>query len=63
VPAAASVPVNIKAVAVRAGVSVATVSNVLNRLDIVAARTRDRVLAAIIDLGYVRTESARQLRT
>jgi len=62
-PAAAAVPVNIKEVAVRAGVSVATVSNVLNRPDIVADKTRDRVLAAISELGYVRNESARQLRT
>ncbi|HEX8007595.1 MAG TPA: LacI family DNA-binding transcriptional regulator [Trebonia sp.] len=55
-------PVSIKEVAARAGVSVATVSNVLNRPEIVARPTRDRVLAAIRELGFVRNESARQLR-
>ena len=54
--------VSIKEVAVRAGVSVGTVSNVLNRPDVVAATTRRKVEAAIADLGYVRNESARQLR-
>ncbi len=37
-------------------------SNVLNRPEIVAAATRERVLAAIAALGFVRNESARQLR-
>ena len=41
---------------------VATVSNVLNRPDIVAGPTRDRVSASIRELGFVRNESARQLR-
>ncbi|MFE4855776.1 LacI family DNA-binding transcriptional regulator [Streptomyces sp. NPDC056670] len=41
-------------VARRADVSAATVSNVLNRPDTVAAGTRARVEAAIADLGYVR---------
>ena len=49
-------------VARRAGVSLGTVSNVLNRPERVAPLTRDRVLAAIADLGYVRNEAARQLR-
>jgi LacI family transcriptional regulator len=57
-----SVPVSIREVAAKAGVSVGTVSNVLNRPDIVASSTRDRVLAAIKTLGFVRNESARQLR-
>ena len=57
-----SVPVSIREVAAHAGVSVATVSNVLNRPDIVARPTRDRVSAAIRELGFVRNESARQLR-
>jgi LacI family transcriptional regulator len=57
-----NVPVSIKEVAAHAGVSVATVSNVLNRPDIVAAPTRDRVNASIRELGFVRNESARQLR-
>jgi LacI family transcriptional regulator len=55
-------PVSIREVAARAGVSVGTVSNVLNRPDIVAEATRDRVQAAIEALGFVRNESARQLR-
>ncbi|HEY0935314.1 MAG TPA: LacI family DNA-binding transcriptional regulator [Trebonia sp.] len=55
-------PVSIKDVAAHAGVSVATVSNVLNRPDIVARPTRERVNAAIRELGFVRNESARQLR-
>ncbi|MHB1593367.1 MAG: LacI family DNA-binding transcriptional regulator [Streptosporangiaceae bacterium] len=55
-------PVSIRDVAALAGVSVGTVSNVLNRPDIVAEATRDRVLAAIRQLGFVRNESARQLR-
>jgi LacI family transcriptional regulator len=57
-----SVPVSIKDVAAHAGVSVATVSNVLNRPDIVARPTRERVSASIRQLGFVRNESARQLR-
>ncbi len=54
--------VSIREVAARAGVSVGTVSNVLNRPDIVAQPTRSRVHAAIRELGFVRNESARQLR-
>lgn len=53
---------SIKEVARRAGVSIGTVSNVLNRPEVVAARTRQRVLEAINELGYVRNDSARQLR-
>lgn len=49
-------------VARHAGVSVGTVSNVLNRPDIVASATCKRVLDAIDQLGFVRNESARQLR-
>lgn len=55
-------PAGIRDVARRAGVSVATVSNVFNRPEIVAAPTRARVEAAVRELGYVRNESARQLR-
>ena len=55
-------PVSIRDVAAHAGVSVGTVSNVLNRPEIVARTTRDRVHAAIKALGFVRNESARQLR-
>jgi DNA-binding LacI/PurR family transcriptional regulator len=53
---------SIREVAVRAGVSVGTVSNVLNRPDLVAEATRARVRSAIGELGFVRNESARRLR-
>jgi LacI family transcriptional regulator len=43
-------------------VSVGTVSNVLNRPELVSTATRTRVLDAIAELGFVRNESARQLR-
>jgi LacI family transcriptional regulator len=49
-------------VARHAGVSLGTVSNVLNRPDRVSPTTRKRVLAAIDELGFVRNEAARQLR-
>jgi LacI family transcriptional regulator len=52
----------IKDVATRAGVSVGTVSNVLNRPQLVSEGTRQRVLDAIAALGFVRNESARHLR-
>jgi len=54
--------VGIKDVAQHAGVSVGTVSNVINRPDLVAPGTRDRVQAVIERLGYVRSEAARSLR-
>jgi LacI family transcriptional regulator len=53
---------SMKDVALRAGVSLGTVSNVLNRPELVSERTRRRVLAAIEAIGFVRNESARQLR-
>jgi LacI family transcriptional regulator len=53
---------SVKDVARAAGVSVGTVSNVLNRPDIVRQETRFRVLAEMERLGFVRNESARQLR-
>jgi len=49
-------------VAARAGVSLGTVSNVLNRPAQVSEQTRRRVLAAIEELGFVRNEAARRLR-
>ena len=55
-------PANIINVAKRAGVSLGTVSNVLNRPERVAPATRERVLQAIEELGFVRNEAARQLR-
>ncbi|HLT67294.1 MAG TPA: LacI family DNA-binding transcriptional regulator [Microbacterium sp.] len=54
--------VSIREVARLAGVSVGTVSNVLNRPDAVSDATVDRVRAAIDELGYVRNDAARQLR-
>jgi LacI family transcriptional regulator len=51
-----------KDVARAAGVSVGTVSNVLNRPDIVSEDRRVRVEAAIARLGYVRNDAARQLK-
>jgi LacI family transcriptional regulator len=53
---------SVKDVAAAAGVSLGTVSNVLNRPDRVSPDTRERVLKAMADLGFVRNESARQLR-
>ncbi len=53
---------SVKDVAAAAGVSLGTVSNVLNRPDRVSPATRARVEQAMADLGFVRNESARQLR-
>lgn len=55
-------PVSVKDVAALAGVSLGTVSNVLNRPDRVSSSTRAKVEAAMSQLGFVRNESARQLR-
>ncbi len=54
--------ISIKDVARHAGVSVGTVSNVINRPGQVSADIRARVTAVIDELGYVRSESARHLR-
>ncbi|MEU4673554.1 LacI family DNA-binding transcriptional regulator [Amycolatopsis sp. NPDC023774] len=51
-----------KDVAAAAGVSLGTVSNVLNRPERVSPKTRTKVEAAMAALGFVRNESARQLR-
>lgn len=53
---------SVRDVATAAGVSVGTVSNVLNRPDRVAAATVARVQAVIDELGFVRNDAARQLR-
>lgn len=50
-------------VAQRAGVSIKTVSNVVNGYPYIRAATRERVEAAISDLGYRINVSARNLRT
>ncbi len=60
--AAAGSRVSVKDVAARAGVSLGTVSNVLNRPERVGASTRERVERSMRELGFVRNESARQLR-
>ncbi len=52
----------LKDVATLAGVSVGTVSNVLNHPAKVTADTAARVNAAIAELGWVRNDAARQLR-
>ena len=52
----------LKDVARLAGVSVGTVSNVLNHPDKVNADTARRVLDVIEELGWVRNDAARQLR-
>ena len=54
--------VSVKEVAAEAGVSVGTVSNVLNRPEVVSERTVAKVTAAIERLGFVRNDAARQLR-
>ncbi|MGZ6734409.1 MAG: LacI family DNA-binding transcriptional regulator [Nocardioides sp.] len=54
---------SMKDVAAAAGVSLGTVSNVLNRPDRVTASTREKVERAMADLGFIRNESARSLRS
>ncbi|MEE1619462.1 LacI family DNA-binding transcriptional regulator [Brachybacterium sp. J153] len=54
--------VSIKDVAERAGVSWKTVSNVVNERPVVRPETRERVLAAIEELGYVPNQVGRELR-
>ena len=54
---------SIKDVALRAGVSTATVSHVLNGTRGARPQTRQRVLAAIRDLGYAQNHAARNLAT
>jgi LacI family transcriptional regulator len=53
---------SMKDVATLAGVSVGTVSNALNHPELVSEPARKRVQEAIEKLGWVRNESARQLR-
>jgi DNA-binding LacI/PurR family transcriptional regulator len=54
--------VSLRDVAERAGVSIKTVSNVVNGYVHVAPQTRDRVKVAIAELGYRPNLSARSLR-
>lgn len=53
---------SVRDVARHAGVSVGTVSHVLNHPDRVASATRERVERVIAELGFVRSTAARQLR-
>lgn len=54
--------VSVRDVAEDAGVSVGTVSNVLNRPEKVSVETVERVQRSIARLGFVRNDAARQLR-
>jgi LacI family transcriptional regulator len=53
---------SLKDVAAHAGVSVGTVSNVLNHPEVVAAPTLARVQESIAELGFIPSAAARQLR-
>lgn len=55
-------PVGIRDVAARAQVSVGTVSNVLNKPDIVSPATLEKVQKVMDELGFVRNDLARQLK-
>jgi DNA-binding LacI/PurR family transcriptional regulator len=52
---------SIRDVALKAGVSTATVSHVLNGTRPASQETRDRVMAAIKELGYAQNQAARDL--
>jgi len=54
-------PVTVEDVSRQSGVSTATVSRVINESPKVSPETRDRVLKAIRELGYMRNHSARAL--
>lgn len=55
-------PVNLKDIAQRVGVSVTTVSRALGGYDDVAEATRQKILRAAEELGYYPSVTARQLR-
>ena len=54
---------SIRQVAARAGVSISTVSHVLNGTKMVGDDLRARVLAAVAETGYEHNPAARALRT
>ena len=56
-------PVTIQDVAKAAGVSVSTVSRVLNERADVASDTREHILSVIDDLGYTTNLAARSMRS
>ncbi len=55
--------VAIRDVALHAGVSRASVSNFLNRPEVLSVATRARIAAAVSELGFVPSDAARQLRS
>lgn len=55
--------VTIKDVAAYAGVTISTVSRVINNKDRVSTTTREKVLRAINELGYVRNNLAASIKT
>ncbi|HKM08094.1 MAG TPA: LacI family DNA-binding transcriptional regulator, partial [Sphaerochaeta sp.] len=55
-------PITIREVAQVSGVSIATVSRVLNNSDSVTHKTREKVILAMAQLGYNRNEVARSLK-
>ena len=55
-------PITIRDVAKRAGVSVATVSRVLNHSALTSKETREQVLQAVAELGYRPTPTRRRWR-
>lgn len=55
--------VNIKMVAKQAGVSISTVSNVINEARYVSAETKEKVLAAIKELNYEPNNIARSMKS
>ena len=56
-------PVTIQKVAKKAGVSVSTVSRVLNEKEDVAPETKERILDVISELGYTTNLAARSMRS
>jgi len=56
-------PITIRDVAKRAGVSVATVSRVLNNSALTSPKTREQVLQAVAELGYRPNANAQALAT
>jgi LacI family transcriptional regulator len=58
-----TVRVAIRDVAQHAGVSRASVSNFLNRPELLSDATRARIAAAVSELGFVPNDAARQLRS
>lgn len=55
--------VTIKDVALHAGVAVSTVSRVINNMDRVSPDTREMVMMAVEELGYVRNNLAASIKT